>query len=114
MYAVELLSLIVYIHYQLVNKIACHLCNVLPFQVLLMITEKQTISSSILEQFSVEFLMDKTQHILKEPEVGRLLWSRKFLNQVGQVMYYSLVCYIDHYQSINKLPLLVCYYKTLR
>ena len=54
--------------------IACRLCNMLPFQVLLMITEKQTISSSLFEQFSVEFLMDKTQHILKEPEVGRLLW----------------------------------------
>ena len=70
---------------------ACCLCNMLPFQVLLMKTEKQTISSSLFEQFSVEFLMDKTQHILKESEVGRLLWSRKFLHQVGQVMYYSLV-----------------------
>ena len=71
--------------------IACRLCNMLPFQVMLMITEKQTISYSILEQFSVEFRMDKTQHILKEPEVGRLLWSRKSFHQVGQVMYYSLV-----------------------
>ena len=84
--------------------IACRLCNMLPFQVLLMITEKQTISYSILEQFSVEFRMDKTQHVLKEPEIGRLLWSRKLLHPVGQIMYYSLVCYIAHYQSINKLP----------
>ena len=91
-YAVKLLSLIIYIHYQLVNMIACCLCNVLPFQVLLMITEKQAwIVSFILEQFPVVFVMDKTQHILKEPEIGRFLWSMKFLHQVGQVMYYSLV-----------------------